>query len=73
MAQHYVVLDDAEYDLLTVRRKTQQDQRVIATDQMTDEQWAKAIIIHLTGQPDDPTPMLMKMIADMRGDKSRKE
>jgi hypothetical protein len=35
---------------------------------MTDEQWAKAIIIHLTGRPDDPTPMLLKMIADIRRD-----
>ena len=23
---------------------------------MTDEEWAKCIIIHLTGRPDDPTP-----------------
>ena len=44
----------------------EQDMRVTATDQMTDEQWAKAIIIHLTGQPEEPTPMLLRMIADIR-------
>lgn len=38
-------------------------------DEMTDEDWAKAIIIHLTGRPEDPTPMLLKMIADIRGKK----
>lgn len=36
---------------------------------MTDEDWAKAIIMHLTGCPGDPTPMLLKMIADMRNGK----
>lgn len=33
---------------------------------MSDEDWAKAIIIHLTGRADDPTPMLLKMICDIR-------
>ena len=33
---------------------------------MTNEEWAKCIIIHLTGRPEDPTPMLLKMIADIR-------
>lgn len=35
---------------------------------MTDDQWAKAIIMHLTGQPEDPSPMLLKMIASIRSD-----
>lgn len=35
---------------------------------MTDDDWAKAIIIHLTGRPDDPTSMLLKMINDIRSD-----
>lgn len=47
--------------------EVQQDMRVTATDQMTDLQWARAIIIHLTGRPDDPTPMLLRMVADIRG------
>lgn len=33
---------------------------------MTDEDWARAIVMHLTGRPEDPTPMLLKMIADIR-------
>jgi hypothetical protein len=33
---------------------------------MSDEDWAKAIIIHLTGRADDPTPMLLKMVRDIR-------
>jgi len=39
---------------------------------MTDVEWAKAIIMHLTGQPEDPTPMLLKMIADIREEGHRK-
>ena len=35
-------------------------------DQMTDDLWAKAIIMHLTGTADDPTPMLLVMIAEIR-------
>jgi hypothetical protein len=35
---------------------------------VTDLEGAKAIIIHLTGQPEDPTPMLLKMVADIRSD-----
>lgn len=34
----------------------------------SDDEWAKCIIIHLTGRPDNPTPMLLKMIADIRAD-----
>lgn len=30
---------------------------------MSDDEWAKAIIIHLTGRPHDPTSMLLQMIA----------
>lgn len=45
---------------------SEQDMRVTATDQMTDLQWGRAIIIHLTGRVEDPTPMLLKMIADIR-------
>ena len=37
---------------------------------MTDEKWAKAIIMHLTGRPDDPAPMLLNMIKEIRGNKS---
>lgn len=33
---------------------------------LTDEDQAKAIIIHLTGQPEYPTPMLLQIIADIR-------
>lgn len=33
---------------------------------MTNEEWAKAIIIHLTGKPEEPTPMLLKMVSDVR-------
>lgn len=35
---------------------------------MTDEEWTKAIILHLTGKPDEPSPMLVKMIADIRAE-----
>lgn len=35
---------------------------------MTNDEWAKAIIIHLTGRADDPSPMLLKMVADIRGE-----
>lgn len=36
---------------------------------LSDDEWAKAIIIHLTGRPEDPTPMLLKMVADIRDGK----
>jgi len=35
---------------------------------MIDEEWAKAIVMHLTGRPDEPTPMLLKMVADIRAE-----
>lgn len=35
---------------------------------MSDEDWAKSIIIHLTGRAIDPTPMLLQMIASIRGE-----
>lgn len=35
---------------------------------MSDGEWAKAIIIHLTGRPLEPTPMLLNMIASIRGE-----
>lgn len=35
---------------------------------MSDDEWAKAIIIHLTGRPHDPTPVLLQMIASIRGE-----
>lgn len=35
---------------------------------MSDEDWAKSIIIHLTGRAIDPTPILLQMIASIRGE-----
>lgn len=35
---------------------------------MEDDAWAKAIIIHLTGKPQDPSSMLLKMINDIRSE-----
>lgn len=35
---------------------------------MADDEWAKAIIIHLTGKPIAPTSMLLKMINDIRSE-----
>ena len=35
----------------------------------SNDEWAKCIIIHLTGKPDDPTPMLLQMIQDIRDGK----
>lgn len=35
----------------------------------SNEDWAKGIIIHLTGKPDDPTPMLLDMIQQIRDGK----
>jgi hypothetical protein len=35
---------------------------------MEDDAWAKAIIIHLTGKPQDPTSMLLKIINDIRSE-----
>ena len=60
MAQHHMTLDDEEYDLIVTHRKA------LEKEPMTDMQWAQAIIMHLTGKPDDPTPVLLQMIADIR-------
>lgn len=35
---------------------------------MSDEDWAKAIAMHMTGRPNEPTPMLLNMIATIRGE-----
>lgn len=33
---------------------------------ITDKQWARTIIMHLTGRPDEATPVLIAMIRDIR-------
>ena len=40
---------------------------------LTTEEMAQAIIMHLTGRPDDPTPLLLKMLNDFRGEPERKQ
>ena len=35
---------------------------------MEDHEWAKAIVIHLTGRPEEPTSVLLKIINDIRSE-----
>ena len=38
-----------------------------------DLAWARAIVIHMTGVPDDPSPMLLRMIADIRHEERERQ
>jgi hypothetical protein len=39
---------------------------IIRDDVITDLDFARAIVMHMTGKPTDPTPMLMSIIRDIR-------